>query len=447
MNSTSLVTPSAKSHERVSGRWIRDLKAESSREWAVYYAKLVFGTPIPWLLIIAAAALFTSRAVLEISSWSLAALTTIYIFVDRFSKNREFHFFRVGYDFPLIGFVAVGIAGIFSVSTGADALESVGHLRWVILIYMFAYCWELFPGLNRVFGILIGFAVAASLYGIWQHFTGEDLLRNLALQSAPVLHSAFFCASGFFRSPETFGTILAVLLPIPAATFLQADRRDLRSVKWGALLITLIMSLALFWTYRMGIWLAAGIGVIVVTILQSVRPFMLIAALGILIFSAIVFTQESPEFFAREMQSSEMKRADLQRAQINRQVDLWQKNLWIGTGLQSTETESFDPAIGNVYFTILAQSGIAGLALFFAFIGGFLMSTYRVWQEIPRTHFWHRVFVSGGIASQVAFHASGLYWSTLNEAHTMILFVLLLASICYINEHYTRGLVPDDYAL
>lgn len=446
MNPT-LATPSAKSHERVTGRWNRDLKAESPREWAIYYAKTAFGTPIPWLMLLIAASIFTSRAALEIASWSVAGLTACYIVADRLSSNREFHFFRVGYDFALLAFLIVGILSVLSLPNVNEMAEGIGNLRWVVLLYLFVYCWELFPGLNRVFSFLMGFAIVTAGYGIWQHFFGMDILRMSPLAAAPLQNFPFFSAVGFFRSPEIFGTLLATLLPLTSATFLQADRRDLRLMKWSALAATLILVLAIFWTYRMGMWLSAGLGVLVVLILQSQRPMLLIGSIVVMIMTVIVFTHGSPDVFFSDIQMTEIHRADLQRTQINSQVEIWQKNIWFGTGLTSEHSRSFDATIGNVYFTILAQTGLLGLAAYAVFMVGFLMGTYRIWQEIPKTHFWHRVLVSGGMASQISFHSAGLYWNTLSEAHTMNLFVLILASLCYLTEHYTRGLVPDDYAL
>ncbi len=106
---STLVTPSAKSHERVTGRWLRDIQANTRREWFAYYAKLVIGSPIPWLFSAYVCLNFISRAGLEIAAWGCALLTALYILVDRMSSNRELQFFRVGSDFFLLGYVVIGI--------------------------------------------------------------------------------------------------------------------------------------------------------------------------------------------------------------------------------------------------------------------------------------------------------------------------------------------------
>jgi uncharacterized membrane protein YfcA len=55
--------------------------------------------------------------------------------------------------------------------------------------------------------------------------------------------------------------------------------------------------------------------------------------------------------------------------------------------------------------------------------------------------------IAGGVGAQIAFHACGLYWSTMAEAITVNLFILILSAVSYVSEHYSRGLVTDDVSL
>lgn len=448
---STLVTPSAKSHERVTGRWIRDFEVSSRKEWLIYYAKQIVGTPIPWLFSAFICLVFFSRAGLEIAGWACASLTLVYIALDRFSRTREFTFFRVGADFFLLGYMATAIAGAFATTyTGGTLLQGLdlfGGVRWVVLLYALTYCWELFPGLNRIFFLMVGVSVAAAAYGIWQHFTGLDLIRGVALPSAPVEGRVYFISSGFFGRPEIFGTIMAAVLPFPAAAFLLSDRRNEMWERVLSLSLVLVLSLATFWTYRSGLWGAAGAGLII-TMLMKGRNTFSFAAIVTIFFTGLMFLgYGSPELLVSGVQDAEIQRATLQREQINAQVALWQKSSWIGVGNEAHNATSYDPGTGNVYFQVLAQSGVLGASFYLLFILAFLLSTYRVFQEIPATHYWHRVLVSGALGSQIAFHTAGLYWSTLTESLALNFFILVLSAVAYVTEHYGRGLVPDDFAL
>ena len=443
----TLVTPSAKAHERVTGRWTRDFEARTPKERAIYYFKLAVGTPIPWLLWAYVALAYISRAGVEIAAWSCAFLTLAYVAADRLSKTREFGFFRIGADFFLLGFVLVTLGTAAASSSVPEALATLGGARWIFLLYMMAYCFELFPGLNKLFSIMMAAATAAGAYGIWQHFTGVDLLGAGALPSAPIEGLIYFVPSSFFGSPEIYGTLIAMALPLPAAAFLLDDRRESKLGRWAALGLFLALSLALLWSYRPGLWTAGGVALIVAIIMQGRNIFSLLGSIAAFFAVVLLITYGSPATFWDGVQASEVQRAEKQRAQINTQVTLWQESPWIGVGSRARDVEGYDPGTGNVYFQVLAQSGILGAAFYLLFMLAFLLSTYRVFQEIPKSHFWHRVLVSGGLSSQLAFHVSGLYWSTLSEGLVLNLYVLIIAALGYLSEHYSRGIVSDDFSL
>ncbi|HVK61474.1 MAG TPA: hypothetical protein VM432_07990, partial [Bdellovibrionales bacterium] len=235
---STLTTPSAKAHERVTGRWVRDIQVSNKRDWFIYYAKMLIGTPIPYLMVAFAVVAFISRAGVEIAAWSCALLTMTYIALDRFSRTREFSFFRVGSDFFFLGLALVGIGTAIGSDSFVDALAAIGDLRWIVLLYAITYCWELFPGINRIFYFIMGGALVASSYGLWQHFTGVDLLRDTALFDAPSPRGPFFVPTGFFGTTEVFGTVLAMVLPYPISAYLLSDPRD----TWKEKLPTIVIS-------------------------------------------------------------------------------------------------------------------------------------------------------------------------------------------------------------
>jgi O-antigen ligase len=446
---STLATPSAKAHERVTGRWPQDIMVESRKDWLVYYTKAIVGTPVPWLMLAFVVLTFVTRAGLELSAWGIGLLSSLYIGADRLSTPREFRFFRVGSVFFLLGYALTTLITALTANSFAAGLETIGGARWVLLIFLFAYTWELFPGLNRAFYLMIGTAVATSLYGFWQHFTGVDLVTGAALANAPTGELAYFMITGFFPTPEVFGTLLAVVLPFPAASFLLSakEKNTDEWLHWGSLAIVLVLGLAVFWTYRPGLWLAAIGGVLITLIMQGRRQLVLLGSMAALLSVVMLVSYKSTDQLFADLQKAELTAAERQRAQINTQVALWQESPVFGVGSRATEAANYDPGTGNVYFQILAQSGLIGGLLYLLFILGFLLSTYRIFREVPPTHHWHRVFISGALASQVAFHIAGLYWSTVTEAHAMYLFVFLIGSVNYLSEHYGRGLVPDDFAL
>ena len=441
---STLVTPSARSHERIKGRWERDLQAGTRKEWAIYYTKVLFGSPVPYLLLAMCVSLLISRAANEITTWSLAGCVAVYIAADAFSHLHEFAAFRLGSDLLLLGFFLLSTCSALFFSAENLRLEAVASCRWILLAYLLAYTFELFPGLNRLFNILFTVAVAIALYALGQHFSGWDYARQELLRAAPI--APYYAVRGLFNSAEILGTTLSMLLPFAISCFLltDADERPLR--KWVSLAVALLLGVTILWTYHAGIWLAALASLVVLVTLSRRKPWMLLLSFVLVIGTILFGFYDSPGQFWEAQQNAEVARAESQRATINTHVQVWQSGPWLGAGWQP-ESRAVDHKASNIYFQILSQSGILGLGLYLLFILSFALNTYRLWQEVPSTHQWHRVFVVGVLGSQVAFHVSGLYWSTLGEDLTANFFALLLAMSAYVFEHYSRGVVSDDYAL
>jgi hypothetical protein len=327
------------------------------------------------------------------------------------------------------------------------AIETLGNVRWVLLFYLMSYCWELFPGLNRLFYLLIGSSVVAALYAVWQHFTGVNLLGDSTLQAVPIPNRVLFVPTSFFSTPELLGTLMAIALPFPAAAYLFTDHHDSKLMRWSCLLIFLLLLTVALWTYLPGVWISSLAAILSVILMSARRSLSLIAAVVVVTTGLMYFSYGSIDTMIDSVEASETVRADHQRAQINTQVETWQQNPWLGVGRSTFNATNYDPGTGNVYFQVLAQSGSLGLGFYFLFLLGFLLSTYRIYQEIPASHVWHRVFIAGALASQIAFHIAGLYWSTLSEDIAVNLFVMIIASVSYLTEHYSRGLVTDDHNL
>lgn len=462
-------SPSARRREHIRGRWQYRADLEFGNERTIHHAKQFIGFAIPWLMVSLPIFLATSRAATEIASWGLAVLTLFYIGVDALARHREFKFFRMGPDLSLAACLFFGLlsvlASTFSVSStselGVVLLEGLGHLRWIPLLYLFVYAWELFPGLNRVVMALVG-AVALTAVLAWiQHFQGVDWLTGEALTNAPTESVPYFVPRGFFGSTEALATLFACVLPFPvAAACLRRDREETDRLTWIGFGVSVLIALALVFTYRPGLWWAGAAGALALLLFPGDRRFKLlmsiagaIAAVWFLLFMAFDSSTEHKDgsWLVDRIQAEEQARADQHRLQMNGLVKIWEKSPFLGIAGASPDIKI--EATGtryesvNVYFLILARSGLIGLVLYLIFVLHHLLNTLRLFHEIPASHHRHRVLAAGCFASQCAFHVAGLYWGTMTEAFSMNLFVLVSSMTLYMNEHYNHGLVPDDNAL
>ncbi len=456
----TLVTPSAKSHERVTGRWNQDIKANTKQDWSSYYVKQIAGTPIPWLITVFLFLTFISPLVNDVIAWICALLAVIYIFADRFSRTKEFALFPIGVDVAAGVFITVLV--INALFIGHEGLTGLLTFRWLLLPYFFSYMLELFPGLNNMFQILFGAGMFAAVYGVIQHFVGVEWISGNKLEFAPLKEFSYFCVTGFSQYPEVFGSLLAMILPIPVCCYLAAERRNSKALRGLSLLLSFSVMLVIFWTYRPGIWISSLGAVLICLIIHSRRHLKFV--MGMMLFFAVVvgITYQNPSAFWHQIKDRESLRAAVEREHINDLFSQFVQNPFFGIGIHaapdftrnfsSSETTGSDRTSlkeleTNVYFELLAQIGVIGTCAYFAMILPFLLFSYRLFQEIPASHFWHRVIAASMTAGQVSFHLSGLYWSTLSHSTLTNLLAFYMAVAAYLHYHYMKGLVPDDYSL
>jgi hypothetical protein len=476
-NRSASGSPSARRREHVRGRWSYNADLSIGREKTVHAFKQVLGLPIPWLMVLLPILLATSRAATEIASWGLAILTLFYIATDSFARNREFQFFRLGPDISLAACLFAGILSIVSsmaiaansTTTSLDTLgllfEGLGHLRWIPLLYLFVYAWELFPGLNRIVVALIGTVTAVAVLAWIQHFQGVDWLTGESLVRAPTGDIPYYVPRGFLGSTEALATLFACALPFPvAAACLRREGDETDRVTWIGFGLAVVIALALVFTYRPGLWWAGGAGALALLLFPGDRRLKLlasiaaaIAAVWFLLFFAFDLGTETPAANVWNLVNvEEAKREEVHRAQMNSLVTVWETSPLLGVSgsvsdldslasKQTSDAAQYESV--NIYFLMLARGGIVGLVLYLAFVLHHLLNTLRLFHEIPESHHRHRILAAGCFASQCAFHIAGLFWSTMTEAFSMNLFILVGSMSLYMTEHYAHGLVPDDNAL
>ncbi len=459
---SSMITPSQKMHSNVNP--LPSSRNNDGDNRILFMLKVIFGTPIPYLFILYSVALLTSMSGMEFGAWGIALLTLIYIILDLPSKNREFRFFSLGTDLSLLGLLVVIGLGLYLNSPDADFVKELGSLRWIILLYLFSYSFSLFPGLNKLFYIIIGLGFIIGCYAIFQHFTGMDLryewgLReNSAVTPAPFTDSSVFQSVGLMSHHLTYGYLFSMVFCFPLAALMLNRHRS--PVFRGFLVLTIFaIGLSLLWTYGRGVWISTGCAILFMAAYVSRKALFGILILGIIVLGTLYssnpgFRERLDSIWASNY-TSNTDRQDLWRANIEMLSDY----PWIGIGWNQNEHRIFEyyEKLGiqntfgghahNSYLQILATTGILGFAFFMMFIIGFLLLTHRLWSDIPKSHYWHKVFVLGALGSQISLHTGGLTQWNFGDAEVNHFFIFILAIIAYMAERYSIGVVPDDHSL
>lgn len=457
------VTPSAKAHSLVNPLPSTSQSDEQGRS-LLFWFKVIFGSPIPFVLVLYSIALLTSMSLMELTGWTVATLTLLYIFFDVFSKNREFSFFGLGPDLYLLGFVLVLGFGVKMNAPNADLLTELGSVRWILLLYLLTYALSLFPGLNKLVYLIIGLGTVISGYAVFQHFTGIDLRYEWGLREASAVTPAPYSGADVFQSVGlmshhlTYGYLFAMVFCFPLAA-LMLGRQKSFFFRFIMVISTLVMGMSLIWTYGRGVWIASLAAVMFMAAYVSKKALfslLILAgiAVGTLYSSNHGFRERVDSIWATDYKSN-TDRQDLWRAN----VEMLSDHPWIGIGWRQNEvriqeyysklgiTNSFGGHAHNNYLQILATTGLLGFFCYAFFILIFLLMTHRLWLEIPKSHYWHKVIVLGALGSQVAMHTGGLTQWNFGDAEVNHFFIFVLAIVSYMAARYRSGVVPDDHSL
>lgn len=459
---SNLITPSQKMHSLVNP--LPSSRSSENDSRIILILKLIFGTPVSYLMILYSVALLTSMSAMELCAWGIAALTLFYMILDLPSKNREFYFFSLGTDLSLLGLLIVVGTGLYVNAPEADFLKEFGNLRWILLLYLFSYSFLLFPGLNKLFYIIIGFSTLIAGYSIFQHFTGIDLRYEWGLRAqsavtpAPFKDATVFQSVGLMSHHLTYGYLFSMVFCFPLAALMLIRHKS--TLFRGFLIVTVIaLGLSLLWTYGRGVWIATACAILFMSAYVSRKALFSILIAGVIVLGTLYssnsgFRERLDSVWASNY-TSNTDRQDLWRANIEMLSDY----PWLGIGWNQNEVRiheyydrvgiknEFGGHAHNNYLQILATTGILGFIFYMLFILGFLLMTHRLWGDIPKSHYWHKVFALGALGSQISLHAGGLTQWNFGDAEVNHFLIFVLAVISYMAERYSSGVVPDDHSL
>jgi O-antigen ligase len=418
-----------------------------------------FGKVIPITLVLYAVALLTSMSGMEIFGWATALFTILYILAS-FADRKMPDIFILGCELPLFGLLTVALLGLYMNAPDADMLFAMGRLRWILLLYFLSYAFAAYSNLNRILNVLMILGTLVACYAIFQHFTGIDFIRgdNRAVTLAPFRDADVYQGTAFMSHHLTYGYAMAQIICFPVAALLLSRRRS-TLFKVGLSFSILVIGLSILWTYGRGVWIATGASFFVIAAYVSKRHLVTILVLvgiigGVLYTANPGFQERFASIWASNYTSNEDRR-DLWKANIA----MFQEHPWIGVGYGQNEEvlgeyykklgiqNTFGGHAHNNYLQMLSTTGLLGFLCYMFFILSFLLMSHRLWTEIPRTHYWHRVIILGALGAQIAMHTGGVTQWNFGDAEVNHLFIFVLAMVAYVSEHYSRGIVPDDHAL
>ena len=342
---------------------------------------------------------------------------------------------------PLALFILVAVfAFIFGLSNGPLTPNLLRHFAELILSIAFVlvivdYCsdWNRLERLVKVV-LLAGGAASAAAIGLWllDDNTANTLLNYLArlgypggwviryIEENPALSER---AIGTSVDPNVLGGLLLMIGALAGPQLVA--KRPLFS-RWLTWLMTGLIFVALILTFSRSAMfgLASGLGFVALARYRRLIPYMLAAALLILLLPV---TQSYVDRFIEGAQGLDLA-TQMRFGEYKDALRLIGRYPLFGVGFAGTPDIDIYLGVANVYFTIAQMMGLVGLVAFFSVLGAVFGHAFfnRSWfgGDERRDPIWLGLFAAliGGLAAGVFDH----YLFNLDFHHAVTAFWLLI---------------------
>jgi O-antigen ligase len=290
---------------------------------------------------------------------------------------------------------------------------------------------------ERAVRVLVLVVAIVSVYGIWQHFAGWDLVRGIRTYQ----EGSWYTSIGFFSHHLSYGGQLMLALIFAVAWAADSDRPR----PWGRgydLVPVALIAVTLVWTYTRSalIGAAAGVFVILLTLKGRTRAFALTGVAAGL--STLVASPDIRQRFTRIVTGGEETRLNLWESSVNGIA----ARPWLGFGhgnfpylMENHGVEGYYEVQGHAHNDFLmhaVNAGLLGLASALALLFVVVLLLWKAWRQGGR-YGW---LLLGGLAAQVGITAAGLFqvYQTDDEVE-MTLYFLLGCGLAVVTSRFQRN--------
>jgi len=385
------------------------------------------------------------------SPWSIAGAQTclavaLMAWVVKLVASRGRGFQRTPMDLPILAFLGIEL---LSVLLSPNLLRGLWALRqeWIVLLFFLVVNNvhdQRFA--RRILDLLVAVTSIVCLYAIWQHFAGWDLYRCRPL----VFDGNAFHVIGLFGNHLTFGGYVMVVLLTSGCLFFGGTKGR-RRIYFG--LASLILSLALIWSYTRSAWLGLVGGIMGIGLLRGRKTLALVLIGIVIVAGLLVLLQPSIRLrmkaTADALQDPTVKPKRIQMWSASVKIIRDHPLLGVGVGRMKMSMVAYGCHLGyahphNDLLNVAAQAGLLGLAAFLWIWLTFLTMAARCWSH-QQSRGFSGSLTTAGFGLMIAFLVAGLFQCYYTDAEDgMILWFLLglVTAVCKLEGGY--GGVSSD---
>ncbi len=383
--------------------------------------------------------ILTSMAAMEIFSTLIALFMIVTYTVLRFQRRGSIPIpFRIGPDLPLLALFCVTFLGaLWTPSPTARTLDIIGKVRWIPLLYLLTYALLLLKPYWKRLSYLLVLTGPIAIYGIFQHFTGIDLLRNGHRAVQPM--QDLWRTAGLYSSPMSYGYLFGQLSCILlAGHLLLIHHKGSPKIKWGLLTLFLLVAISLGTTMTRGVWLASLLTYGFIILLSHRKLFWKYLALILIALTLILSTNSYRNRLTTAFDPSAKS--------VSERFDIWRANLamfqehpLLGVGYGENEKliptyfqklgiqNGFQGHAHNTFLHFLSGTGIIGFAAFLLFLLASFRNSWRLYHTLPHDHLFARTLHLSVMGALLFLTIGGLTENVFQDAETRHALLALLA--------------------
>ncbi len=350
-------------------------------------------------------------------------------------------------DLPIIIFL-IGqlITSIFCKYSG-NAFASYQGEWQILLVYLIVSKVDV-NFLKKLLKIMFFVCVLISIYGIYQHFSGWDIIRQRALKTS-TYHFNVYDITGGFGLHLTFGGYYMMIVLLGAAYFLRMIKN-----RWFYISGTILIILATIGSYARSAWiglLAGALILFVLTIKNKKKLILTVLCLFIFLFG---LAWAVPGVKYRISTLKDLK--NTRRPQIWRVALLMIKDhpfIGVGNGNFKKYYEKYrikkklrpdapeDKVIGHPHNDLLSIYLTAGLLGFI----GYLLMWFRIIKngiKYIRENREEKYLMAGLVSGVIAFFIAGLGQNYFTDSENSMLLWFFIGSILSLYNKNTEKSFP-----
>jgi len=336
-------------------------------------------------------------------------------------------------DLPLLLFLGLTLLSALLSGDAPSGLRQFAGSWTVAGVYLMAGYGRDQVLLKKLLALLFVSAGVVAGYGIFQHFTGIDVIRpDQPLESLLFAGTEVYFPRGAFSHYQTFSNVFFLLFCISLGQAALSDTGRMRRL-WVA--VCFLLGVTVLLTYTRGIWLAA-LGAVVFTALFSGRwkPSLAVAGAGVVV---IAFSLSSPVMTSRARTIFETER------NVERFL-LWETTwnmirehprLGVGVGSFQRIQEEFvrEEVVlpmsrshsHNNLLQVTAERGLFGLFLFLWIWYVIVKEGFTVILRQRGKRGFSFSLVLGSLAGMLGFFLDGLFQNNFGDTEVVMLFWLM----------------------